>query len=544
MTTRDAAAPPWWQGAVLYQIYPRSFQDSNGDGIGDLGGIVARLDYLASLGVDGIWLTPVTPSPNADFGYDVSDYREIEPAFGSMADFRALLAAAHARGLRVICDLVLNHTSIEHPWFRESRGSRDNPKADWYLWRDGEPGRPPNNWLSYFGGSAWEWEPARGQYYLHLFAREQPDLNWRHPEVKRELFDVARAWLELGVDGFRLDVVNFLIKDAQWRDEPERRRSRSPVEYRNWVGVFRRDRPETLLLVEELRRLVDGYPGRIAIGEVSTDFGVPQYLEYCKPGRLHLVFNFAFKNTPSYDPSAFRRGIERVEEIYGELAWPCYVLGNHDTRRLATRFGDGRADARRARVLAAMLLTLRGSAMLYQGDEIGMEEAVLPRERIVDPKGLSLWPLDPGRDGCRTPMQWDGSEHAGFSTVEPWLPVHDNRGRVNVAAAEADPGSLLHFHRQLIALRKGSPALACGDFAWLGPDTGAALAYERRAGRERKLVLLNFLDAPIELDLAHVGEGAPWPVVLGSHRRAPGAAGPRIELAADEVLLLDATEPA
>jgi alpha-glucosidase len=539
VTTRDAAAPPWWQGAVLYQIYPRSFQDSNGDGIGDLPGIASRLDYLASLGIDAIWLSPVTPSPNADFGYDVSDYRAIEPAFGTMADFRTLLAAAHERGLRVLCDLVLNHTSIEHPWFRESRGSRDNPKADWYLWRDGEPGRPPNNWLSYFGGSAWQWEPARGQYYLHLFAREQPDLNWRHPEVKRELFDVARFWLELGVDGFRLDVVNFLFKDALWRDEPERRRTRSPVEYRNWLGVFRRDRPETLLLIEELRRLVDGYPDRIAIGEVSTDFGVPQYLEYGKPGRLHLVFNFAFKNTPSYDPSAFRRGIERVEEIYGELAWPCYVLGNHDTRRLVTRFGDGRADVRRARVLVAMLLTLRGTAMLYQGDEIGMEEAVLPRERILDPKGRSLWPLDPGRDGCRTPMQWDGSDYAGFSTVEPWLPVHENRRSVNVASAEADPGSLLCFHRQLIALRKGSPALARGDFAWLGPEMGGVMAYERRAGSERKLVLLHFFDAPLAIDLGRVPAGASWTVALGSHRPAGATCSPRLEMAPYEVLVLD-----
>ena len=540
MTICDASRAPWWQGAVIYQIYPRSFLDSNGDGIGDLPGILSRLDYLVSLGIDALWLSPIFSSPQADFGYDVSDYRAIDPRFGSMDDFRALLDAAHERGLRLILDLVLNHTSVDHPWFRESRSSRDNPKADWYLWADGRPGHPPNNWLSYFGGSAWEWDQARGQYYLHLFAREQPDLNWRNPEVERALFDVARFWLELGVDGFRLDVVNFLCKDALWRDEPSRRRQRSPVEYRNWYGVFRRDRPETLLVVERLRRLADEYAGRVIIGEVSTDYGVPQYLEYSKPGRLHLVFNFAFKNTPHYDVHAFHDGVARVEEIYGELAWPCYVLGNHDTARLITRFGEGQADVRRARVLAAMLLTLRGTAVLYQGDEIGMVQAELPCERIVDPKGLNLWPLDPGRDGCRTPVQWDGSAHAGFSSVEPWLPVHENCDRVNVAAAERDPGSLLHWHRQLIALRRASPALRLGDFDWLRLESAEVMAFERRLGSERKLVLLNFADARVAIDLAAAGIGDPCRVAVGSHRPEAVSCGQRTELAPYEVLLLDA----
>jgi alpha-glucosidase len=542
VTIGDVGQAPWWQGAVIYQIYPRSFLDSNGDGIGDLPGIVSRLDYLASLGVDALWLSPVFPSPQADFGYDVSDYRAIDPRFGSMDDFRALLGAAHERGLRVILDLVLNHTSIEHPWFRESRSSPDNPKADWYLWADAEAGHPPNNWLSYFGGSAWEWDQARGQYYLHLFAREQPDLNWRNPEIERALFEVARFWLELGVDGFRLDVVNFLFKDALGRDEPPRRRQRSPIEYRNWHGVFRRDRPETLLLVERLRRLVDEYPERVTIGEVSTDYGVPQYLEYSKPGRLHLVFNFAFKNTPRYDLRAFRDGAARVEQIYGDLAWPCYVLGNHDTSRLITRFCDGPADVRRARVLVAMLLTLRGTAVLYQGDEIGMEQAKLPRERIVDPKGLNLWPLDHGRDGCRTPMQWDGSAHAGFSSVDPWLPVHENSDQVNVAAAERDPGSLLHWHRQLVRLRKVSPALRLGDFDWLVPEHGQVMAYERRLGSERKLVLLNFVDARVAIDLAAAGIADPGPVAFGSHRTEGASCGPRLDLEPYEVLVLDCAE--
>ncbi|MBI4703409.1 MAG: alpha-glucosidase C-terminal domain-containing protein [Deltaproteobacteria bacterium] len=544
MCDRAHEGEPWWQGAVFYQIYPRSFQDSNGDGIGDLPGILRRLDHVASLGVDAIWLSPICASPQRDFGYDVSDYTAIDPCFGTMDDFLALLRAAHDRGLKLVLDLVLNHTSAEHPWFKQSRASRTGPHADWYIWADGRPDRPPNNWLSYFGGSAWEWEPARGQYFLHSFLREQPDLDWRCVAVKRALFDAARFWLDLGVDGFRLDVVNFLFKDARLRDEPGRSDPPSPMAHRNYHSVFRRDRPEALLLVEELRELVDAYPGRVLVGEVSSDRGVAQYLEYSKPGRLHLVFDFALKNTPRYDVRAFYEGVSRCEEAFGDLAWPCHVLGNHDTPRIATRFGGPSGSRGRARVLAAMLLTLRGTPFLYYGDEIGMPQASLPFELLRDPKGLAFWPHDPGRDGCRTPMCWDATRHAGFSEAEPWLPVAVDGGAACVAAQERDPGSLLCFCRRLIALRRASPALRRGAFRWLLADPTAVLAYERRHGAERQAVVLNFCDGAARLDLAALLPAASCRVVLGSDRAPGELLGGEVVLGPHEVLIAEpAVEP-
>lgn len=530
---------PWWKGAVFYQIYPRSFQDSDGDGVGDLPGVIRRLDYVASLGVDALWLSPIFPSPGVDFGYDISDYLTIDPLFGTLDDLRELLTQAHARGLRVLLDLVFNHTSAEHPWFRSSRGARTGPHADWYLWVDGTPEAPPNNWLSWFGGSAWSWEPARGQYYLHLFDEAQPDLNWRNPEVVRAMLAVARSWLELGVDGFRLDVINFIIKDALLRDEPERRRDRSPIAYKNQLAVFRRDRPEALLLVEQLRALCDSFAERVLVGEVSSDQGVAQYLEYSKPGRLPLVFNFAFKNTPRYDVRAFYEGICRVEEAFGEMAWPCWVLGNHDTRRLATRFGDGTGSLDRARVLETMLLTLRGTPFLYYGDELGLGEVPLDRDQIVDPKGRNLWPHDQGRDGCRTPMPWDDGPNAGFSLGAPWLAPHPERHTLNVACAERDAGSLLCWHRKLLRLRRGSEALRLGDFCWLARDPDQVLAYERSQGAERKAVILNFTERLAKLDWARSRPRGPARVALGSHRSPGDALAGLLELAPYEILIAD-----
>ena len=538
MSHKVQRAEPWWKGAVVYHIYPRSFQDSNDDGIGDLPGLLHRLDYIAALGVDAIWLSPIFPSPMKDFGYDVANYTDVDPVFGTLRDFDELLAQAHSRGLRVIVDLVLNHTSDEHPWFRDSQLSRSSAKADWYLWADGEPGQPPNNWCSYFGGSAWQWHQGRGQYYLALFAPEQPDLNWRCPEVRQAIFEVVRFWLDRGVDGFRLDVVNFFIKDALLRDEPARRTRCSPMAHRNFHSVFRRDRPETLLLVEELAAIVDRYSGRVTIGEVSTDLGVSQYFEYSKPGRLDLVFNFALKNTPRFDAGAFYDGISRAEEIYGELGWPCWVLGNHDTRRLATRFSEGPLDERRAAVLMAMLLTLRGTPFLYYGDEIGMREACLARERLLDPKGRTLWPHDAGRDGCRTPMQWDDSRYAGFSSTEPWLPVQDDKAVVNVASAAQDPASLLELTRALLRLRKGSRALRLGSFAWLSRDPVDALGYERRDGDERKAVILSWRASPVSFGAA-AGSGLLLRVLLGSHRQSGEELRLPCELAPYEVIIAE-----
>jgi alpha-glucosidase len=531
----------WWKSAVIYQIYPRSFQDDSSDGVGDLRGIIRRLDYLVDLGVDALWLSPIFASPMKDFGYDVSDYLSIDPLFGTLADFDELLAQAHARGLRVILDQVLNHTSDEHPWFRESRRSRDNPRADWYVWVDGTRERPPNNWLSFFGGSAWAWDETRRQHYLHLFAREQPDLNWRNPEVRGAIHDVLRFWLERGVDGFRLDVVNLYAKDALLRDSPRRRGASSPIDFRNYHHVFFRDRPETLLYVEELAALVRRYPDRVTIGEVTSEQGLPVFLEYTKPGRLDLAFNFDFKHTPAYDARAFYERVQRCEETFADLAWPSYVLGNHDTPRIITRYGDGLHDRERARVLAALLLTLRGTPFIYYGEELGMAQVTIPYERIVDPEGKNLWPHHPGRDGCRTPMQWDDGPFAGFSAVEPWLPVSADAGSVNVALQARDPASLLACYRALLQLRRRSPALRLGDLRWLSPrDPGASrqtLAYVRELEGERKLVLLNFLDAPdrVELDLPDARR-----VAFGTHRTAGACLEPGpITLQPFEVLIAE-----
>jgi alpha-glucosidase len=534
---------PWWRGAVIYQIYPRSFQDSDGDGVGDLRGVIQRLDYLADLGVDALWLSPIFPSPGKDFGYDVSDYRGVDPIFGTLADFDELLAQAHARGLRVILDQVLNHTSDQHPWFLESRGSRDGAKADWYVWVDGQPDRPPNNWLSYFGGSAWQWDETRRQHYLHLFLREQPDLNWRNPDVRRALHEVLCFWLERGVDGFRLDVVNLYFKDELLRDNPRRRDASSPIPFRNFHRLYNHDRPETLLAVEELRRLVDRYDDRVTIGEVSSPQGVAQYFEYTKPGRLDLAFNFEFKSTPAYSARGFFAQVQRCEATYGELAWPSYVLGNHDTPRFVSRFGDGEHDAGRARVLAALLLTLRGTPFIYYGEELGMAEASIPYDRIVDPEGRHLWPHHSGRDGCRTPMQWDSTRGAGFSTHEPWLPVSEGSVNVNVARQLEDEGSMLCFYRRLLRLRRSTPALQLGDLRWLVPDdtgrwpAGAEdlLGYWRERDGARALVLLNLGEQPASL--GGVELPADGQVVFGSHReRLEGLT----ELDPFEVLIIDA----
>jgi alpha-glucosidase len=531
---------PWWKSAVIYQVYPRSFQDGNGDGVGDLGGLIARLDYLSWLGVDAIWLSPIFPSPMVDFGYDVSDYCAVDPVFGSLDDLRRLLDEAHRRGLRVILDQVLNHTSDQHPWFRESASSRDNPKANWYLWVDGPPDTPPNNWRSFFGGGAWKYEPRRGQHYLHLFAPEQPDLNWRNPEVKRALFDVLRFWLDLGVDGFRLDVVNLFFKDEKLRDNPPRRGPASPVEFWNFHHVFVRDRPETLLAVEELQALCESYGDRVTIGEVATDLGLGQYVEYTKPARLNLAFNFDFKHTSIFQARAFEEQVRLCEAAFRDVAWPSYVLGNHDTRRVLSRLCAGPSPLGRARVLAALLLTVRGTPFIYYGEELGMEEADIPFERIVDPQGKNLWPHHAGRDGCRTPMQWDGSPRAGFSTVEPWLPVPESARQVNVAAQRDQTGSLLSYYRELLALRRRSPALLLGELRLLEAPARDLLVYLRQHEQEQKLVVLSFSDHPQRVDLPALIPGQRCRLAFSSAQRpADELLPPGLNLAPLEVLIAE-----
>ena len=530
----------WWRDGVIYQIYPRSFADSNGDGVGDLPGILAHLDYLNdgtpnSLGVDAIWLSPVYPSPMHDFGYDVSNYHDIDPVFGTLDDFDRLLAEAHRRGIRVIMDWVMNHTSYQHPWFLESRSSRDNPKRDWYIWRDGRgPGKPPNNWQSVFGGPAWTWDETTGQYYLHLFLPEQPDLNWRNPEVRQALFDEARFWLDRGVDGFRLDVADGYYKDAQLRDNPFRLGLRA---YDRQRHIHDRNQPETHEALKEFRKLLDRYPERMAVGEVSPEGAASFYGN--GTDELHLAFNFAFLRCP-WDARAFHRAIEAWERALPPGAWPCYVLSNHDVTRHYSRYAAGRWSDARAKVAAALLLTLRGTPFLYYGEEIGMRQGRIPRAEILDPPGKRYWPFYRGRDGCRTPMQWNDGPNAGFTTGRPWLRVNPDYRQVNVTAQSQDPDSVLNFYRRLIWLRKATPALRRGSYRALIERPVGQLAYLRETGDQAVLVCLNFFSRPatVELDPSRL-PATRWRVLLSSVSGEEVVHGPRVELAPYEACVLE-----
>ncbi len=490
----------WWQHGIIYQVYPRSFQDSDGDGIGDLEGIRRRLDHLAALGVDAVWISPFYPSPMADFGYDVADYRGVDPIFGTLADFDRLRAEAHARGLRVILDFVPNHSSDRHPWFVESRAARDTPRRDWYVWRDPAPGGgPPNNWLSHFGGPAWTFDAATGQCYLHSFLPEQPDLNWRNPAVREAMHEVLRFWLDRGVDGFRVDVLWLLVKDDQFRDDPL-----NPAWEPGQAGshrVLRRysaDRPETLDVVEEMRHVLDSYAERVLIGE--TDLPVERLVAYY--GRdmrgAHLPFNFQLI-TASWRAEELARIIADYEAALPEGGWPNWVLGNHDRQRIASRVG-----AAQARVAAMLLLTLRGTPTLYYGDEIGLPDVPIPPERVQDPWERNEPGLGLGRDPMRTPMPWDASPQAGFTTATPWLPLNPDHASRNVAAQAADPRSMLSLHRRLIALRRAEPALHRGGISTPRAE-GEVLVYERRQGPRRLFVALNLGHAPAAVALPATG---------------------------------------
>ncbi len=495
----------WWRDGVIYQIYPRSFADSNGDGIGDLPGITSRLDYLADLGIDAIWLSPFYPSPQADFGYDVSDYKNVDPLFGTLADFDTLVAEAHRRSIRVVVDLVLNHTSDQHPWFLESRSSRENPKRDWYLWR-----KKPNNWQSIFGGGGWEWDKKTGEYYFHMFLKQQPDVNWRNPHVRREMLDVFRFWAGRGVDGFRLDVFNAYFKDERFRDNPRKFGLRG---FDRIHHIYDMDQPEMHPLLNEIRALLDTYPERYAVGE--TFIATPEKAaSYCGPDKLHAAFNFDFLFR-KFSAADFAAGIEKWEQAIGKNGWPNYVLSNHDQPRSATRYAKGEDDAR-AKVTLGMLLTLRGTPFLYYGEEIGMRDISLKRHEIQDPPGKYYWPFYQGRDGCRSPMQWDASPYAGFSTVKPWLPVHPNHATRNAAAQQADPQSLLNFVKKVLALRKNYPALQRGDFRLLAPARSGALAYERALDGQRILVYLNFTGSTNAASLPRPNHAA---LLLSTHRK-------------------------
>lgn len=503
--------PVWWQSGVIYQIYPRSFQDSDGDGIGDLRGIEFRLDDLQALGVDAIWISPIYPSPMADFGYDVADYTGIDPRFGTLDDFDSLLKAAHDRGLKLLLDFVPNHSSSEHPWFVESRASRDNPKRDWYIWRDPAPdGGPPNNWISDFGGPAWEYDEGTGQYYYHAFLKEQPDLNWRNPALRQAMLDVLRFWFDRGVDGFRIDVLWHMIKHPDFPDNPANPAYTPAMgEMHRVLQLHSTDQPEVHGIAADMRRVADRYPERVLVGEIYLPVDrLMHYYGRGEPG-VHLPFNFQLIEAP-WEARSLARLIADYEAALPAGGWPNWVLGNHDRPRAATRFGEAQA-----RVAAMLLLTLRGTPTIYYGDEIGMADVAIPPDQVQDPRELREPGIGLGRDPVRTPMAWDASANAGFSTGAPWLPLHADWQARNVAAQRPDPRSMWRLYHDLLALRRAHPALAVGD--WLPIEcAGNLLAYERRHGDERLLVVLNLGDAAESFAIPEWAEGLPVLLATGT----------------------------
>jgi len=517
---------PWWQSAVFYQIYPWSFQDSNDDGIGDLRGIQSRLDYLrggttASLEVDAIWLSPIYPSPMRDFGYDVSDYLNVDPRFGTLADFDELLNDAHRLGIRVIMDLVLNHTSDQHEWFRESRALRHSPKRDWYCWADGKTcGRRPNNWNARFGGSSWTWDPDARQYYLHSFLREQPDLNWQNPSVRAAMWDVVRFWLDRGVDGFRLDAINWLGKDTQWPNNPFRFGLRG---YTRQYHLYDRDQDIAHQIMRELRQIVSAYPDVVLIGEAAADtLGGPASFYGNGEDELHLVFDFRLMKSP-WRANSFRRFLSEHLSAIPKGGWPTIVFSNHDQPRHIDRYGaDGDAQGR-ARATALLLLTMPGTPFLYYGEELGMRNGSLRYRDLRDPYTKRFWPFRPGRDPARTPMQWNTSLHAGFTTHQPWLPVSPDYSRINVARETGDPHSLWSLYRRLLELRRMSPALSEGACRLIEGGPADCLLYQREARTEegtieRMLVAVNFSERPCAFTLPTGSSHGR--VLLSTHHRA------------------------
>jgi alpha-glucosidase len=510
----------WWRGAVIYQIYPRSYQDSNGDGIGDLGGIVQRLPHIARLGADAIWISPFFTSPMKDFGYDVSDYCDVDPMFGSLADFDAVIARAHDLGLKVMIDLVLSHTSDQHPWFVESRASRDNARADWYVWADPKPdGTPPNNWLSIFGGPAWHWDARRCQYYLHNFLTSQPDLNFHCPAVQEALLDVARFWLQRGVDGFRLDTINFYFADKQLRDNPAlppelRNDSIAPAvnPYNHQLHLYSKNQPENLEFLRKLRAVMAPF-NAAAVGEVGdAQRGLEILGEYTRgDDMMQMCYAFEFL---AKDPLT----ADRVADTFARLeaaapdGWACWAFSNHDVVRHVTRWGLSQSAAK---LYATMLMCLRGSVCLYQGEELGLPEAEIAFEDLQDPYGIEFWPEFKGRDGCRTPMVWQAdNRNGGFSAGKPWLPMPSEHLGLSVAAQEADAGAILHHYRRAIALRHAHPALLRGAQTGMR-CAGDVLVFQRHTGDETLFCAFNIGGEVAEVSLP-AGQWMPIGAELGA----------------------------
>lgn len=527
----------WWQKEIVYQIYPRSFQDSNADGVGDLQGILSRLDYLQWLGIKAVWLSPIYPSPMADFGYDISDYVGIHPLFGTMDDFDILLKEVHARGMHLILDFVPNHTSDQHPWFLESRSSRTNPKRDWYIWKDAKSnGSEPNNWLAMFGGTGWEWDETTQQYYYHAFLKEQPDLNWRNPEVQEAMLGTLRFWLEKGVDGFRIDVLWHIIKDETFRNNPINGDylAHQPT-YNQLLPVYSTDQPEVHELVQRMRKLMDEFGNRMMIGEIYLP--IQQLMTYYGTDNngVHLPFNFQLLSLP-WEPLKIAAAIAEYETALPRDAWPNWVLGNHDQARVASRLGRDQA-----KIAAMLLLTLRGTPTLYYGDEIGMKDVPIPLEEIRDPQGLNMPGKNLSRDPARTPMQWDSFAYSGFSTEKPWLRTDRNYAKVNVVQQKEDPHSQLHFIKDLIALRQTQSAFTEGEYVAVYADHQILSYLRKKEGADGYLVVLNLSHrngyfTPLHEQYEGTIVLATCPELIGTHVSGP------LVLAGDEgyVVRLDA----
>jgi len=514
--------PNWWRDAIIYQVYPRSFLDTNGDGIGDLAGITEKLDYIASLGVDIVWLSPFFKSPMRDFGYDIADYCDVDPMFGSLADFDRLVAKAHDLGLKIMIDQVMSHTADTHPWFVESRSNRDNPKSDWYVWADPLPdGNPPNNWLSVFGGSAWQWDTRRKQYYMHNFLVSQPQLNFHNPDVQKAHLAAQRFWLERGVDGVRMDACVFHFHDRQLRSNPPALvRDTSTVTDVNPYGmqahIYDKTQPENIAFMEKLRAQLDEF-GAVSIGEISSDDALAQMNEYMAGGnKLHMAYSFNFL-TPVFTAAHIRAQVEDFERRVEE-GWASWSVGNHDAIRVMTRWGGPQATACFAKMVLAMQLSLKGTPCLYQGDELALHEADVPFELLQDPYGITFWPEFKGRDGCRTPMPWQaGAPHAGFTGGTPWLPVEPTHAAAAVDLQDADPDSMLNFQRRFIALRRTMPQLTRGEIAFIdAPEPVLALRRDL-AGERSVLAAFNLSNDEVTFE---------WPATEGAdHMAVDGLAG-------------------
>lgn len=512
----------WWRGAVIYQIYPRSFCDTNGDGVGDLAGITAKLDYVASLGVDGIWLSPFFVSPMKDFGYDVADYCDVDPLFGSLADFDRLLARAHDLGLKVIIDQVYSHSSDLHPWFAESRQDRTNAKADWYVWADAKPdGMPPNNWLAVFGGIAWEWESRRRQYYFHNFLKEQPDLNFHNAAVQDAVLGCADFWLRRGVDGFRIDVANFFCHDRSLRNNPASGHPAPDKAYWLQRPLYTRTRPETLAFVTRFRELLDRYPGTMSVAEIAAEDQLGAMAAYTDgPDRYHTAYSFVFMRE-TFGASLFRQSVEDML-ARSPAAWPSWAFSNHDVVRVVSRWERaGRRDPAFAKLMIALLTTLRGTAFLYQGEELGLPHADVPFERLQDPEGKAFWPRHRGRDGARTPMPWQAeAPFAGFSTSEPWLPIDPGHVPLAVDRQERAPTSLLAFTRGFLAWRRQHPSLRHGAIRFLDVCE-PVLAFVRTSAEDAVLCIYNLDPEARRIDCPEHGGGDS----LSGHGLAAGTLG-------------------